>query len=127
MRRVYTGLAPEVPEGETRDITSGTEMGISQVSRIPASLEGDLEPERPCCSCVCLGLHVPERQEQLVQVLREEHGTSRFPEMEKQILPLPWSLLLPMPLQGCSRDSTVSHVRIPRGLGVIPSHSETRL
>lgn len=47
-------------------------------------------------------------------------------EMEKQVLPLPWSLLLPMPLQGCSRDSTVSHVRSPRGFGGYPTSPRTQ-
>lgn len=60
------------------------------------------------------------------QVLREEHGSSSFQRDGEEVLPLPWSLLLPMPLQGCSRDSTVSHVRSPRGFGGYPTSPRTQ-
>lgn len=87
------------------------------VSRSPISLEENLEAKRLSSSCVCLGATCPLEAGTIgpgCQGRAWDLQVSK--EMEKDVLPLPWSLLLPMPLQGCSRDSTVSLVRSPRGL-----------
>lgn len=124
MRRV----SPEAPEGETGD-TLSHQCGDGNITRCPDSciLGRKIWKLRGHVQLVCVwGLHIPERQEQLVQVLREEHGSSSFQRDGEEVLPLPWSLLLPMPLQGCSRDSTVSHVRSPRGFGGYPTSPRTQ-
>lgn len=54
-------------------------MGISQGAQDSFILGRKIWKLRGHVQLVCVwGLHIPERQEQLVQVLREEDGSSSF-------------------------------------------------